>query len=274
MKMSKTEKAVSYVLLTLFALYFLMPFLWMFLTALKSEAEAYSFPPQFLPSHWGWGNFASAWNSQPFGTYLVNSLLITFFTTVGEVISCAMVAYGFARFHFRCKRLLFSLLLSTMMLPWDVTVIPLYMEFKAIHWINTLYPLIVPGFFGSAYYIFLLHQSLATIPRDFEEAAKIDGANEAQVFFHIFMPLMKPVLTLIAVLNIITVWNDYLGPLVFLNDRSKYTMALGLAAFKGVHTEQIVPTMAITVLMVLPPIIAFGYAQKYIIEGMSGAIKE
>ncbi|XOQ49473.1 MAG: L-arabinose transport system permease protein AraQ [Eubacteriales bacterium] len=274
MKLSKFEKTIFYILLTAFSLYFLLPFIWMILTALKSEAEAYTFPPKFFPSVWHFDNFKAAWNSQPFGTYLVNSLMIAVLTTIGQIVSCSMVAYGFARFNFKGKKVLFTLLLCTMMLPWDVTAIPLYMEFKIFGWINTLKPLIVPAFFGSAYYIFLLHQSLTSIPRDFEEAAKIDGANEFQVFTRIFLPIMKPVLNLIGVLNIITVWNDYLGPLVFLNDRSKYTLALGLAAFKGVHTQQIVPTMAITVVMVIPPLIAFGFAQKYIIEGMSGAIKE
>ena len=273
MKLGKVEKTVFYILLTVFAFYFLLPFVWMVLTALKSESEAYTFPPSFLPKIWHLDNFVSTWTSQPFNQYLKNSIIVTVLTTAGQIISCSMVAYGFARYDFKGKKVLFSILLSTMMLPWDVTAIPLYMEFKSFGWINTLKTLIVPTFFGSAYYIFLLHQTLATIPRDLEEAAKIDGANDFQVFTRIFLPMMRPVLNLIGVLNIITVWNDYLGPLVFLNNRDKYTLALGLAAFKGVHTQQIVPTMAITVIMVILPLIAFGFAQKYIIEGMSGALK-
>jgi multiple sugar transport system permease protein len=165
------------------------------------------------------------------------------------------------------------LLLSTMMIPWDVTMIPLYMEFNMFGWINTLKPLIIPAFFGSAYNIFLLRQFLMNIPKDLENAARIDGANEFQIFYKIFLPIMKAPLTLIAVLNIILVWNDYLGPLIYLNDQSKYTMALGLASFQGVHELQIIPIMAMTLVMIIPPVIVFAFAQKYIVEGISGSIK-
>ena len=164
-------------------------------------------------------------------------------------------------------------LLSTMMIPWDVTMIPLYMEFKIFGWINTLKPLIIPAWFGSAYYIFLMRQFLLGVPKDFEEAARLDGANVFQIYWMIFMPILKPSLILVAVLNMISVWNDYLGPLVFLQDRSKYTLALGLAAFKGVHGTKIIPMLCITVIMIIPPILAFIFAQKYIVEGTGGAIK-
>ena len=218
-------------------------------------------------------NFINAWKSQPFGTYLWNSILVTVFTTLGQVLSCSLVAYGFARFEFKGKNLLFMILLSTMMIPWDVTMIPQYMEFNLFGWINTLKPLIVPAWFGSAYYVFLMRQFLMGIPRDFEEAARIDGANQFQIYWKIFMPIMKPSLILVGVLNMLTVWNDYLGPLIFLQDRSKYTLALGLASFKGVHSTQIIPMLCITIIMIIPPIIIFIIAQKYIVEGTSGSIK-
>ena len=153
------------------------------------------------------------------------------------------------------------ILLSTMMIPWDVTMIPQYMEFNLFGWINTLKPLIVPAWFGSAYYVFLMRQFLMGIPKDFEEAARIDGANQFQIYWKIFMPIIKPSL------------NDYLGPLIFLQDRSKYTLALGLASFKGVHSTQIIPMLCITIIMIIPPIIIFIIAQKYIVEGTSGSIK-
>jgi multiple sugar transport system permease protein len=160
-----------------------------------------------------------------------------------------------------------------MMIPWDVTMIPLYMQFNIFGWINTLKPLIVPAFFGSAYFIFLLRQFLMNVPKDLEDAARIDGANEFQIFYKIFLPIMKAPLILIAVLNILVVWNDYLGPLIYLQDQSKYTMALGLAAFRGVHDMQILPIMSITLVMIIPPILVFALAQKYIVEGISGSIK-
>lgn len=271
--MSKKTKAVIYILLTLVAIYFLAPFVYMLFTTFKTEAEAIAYPPTLLPEKWNWQNFVDAWNSQPFGTYFMNSVIVTVLTTIGQILSCSLVAYGFARFNFKGKNVLFMILLATMMIPWDVTMIPQYMEFNLLGWINTLKPLIVPAFFGSAYYIFLMRQFLMGIPKDYEEAARLDGANAFQIYWKIFMPILKPSLILVGVLNMLTVWNDYLGPLIFLQDRSKYTLALGLASFKGVHDTQIIPMLCITVIMIIPPIIIFIIAQKYIVEGTSGSIK-
>ncbi len=273
MKMSKKTKAVIYILLTVVAIYFLAPFVYMLFTTFKTEAEAIAYPPTLFPEKWNWQNFIDAWNSQPFGTYFMNSVIVTVLTTVGQILSCSLVAYGFARFNFKGKNVLFMILLATMMIPWDVTMIPQYMEFNLLGWINTLKPLIVPAFFGSAYYIFLMRQFLMGIPKDYEEAARLDGANAFQIYWKIFMPILKPSLILVGVLNMLTVWNDYLGPLIFLQDRSKYTLALGLASFKGVHDTQIIPMLCITVIMIIPPIIIFIIAQKYIVEGTSGSIK-
>ncbi len=273
MKMNKVTKVILYVVLTLFALYFTMPFLYMFFSTFKTETEAIAYPPSFFPEVWNFHNYIDAWNAQPFDVYLWNSVLVSVLTTIGQVISCSLVAYGFARFDFKGKNLLFMILLSTMMIPWDVTMIPKYMMFNMFDWINTLKPLIVPAFFGTAYYIFLLRQFLMGVPKDLEEAALIDGANQFQIYSRIFMPIMKAPLILIAVFNFLSVWNDYLGPLIFLQDRSKYTLALGLASFKGVHATQIIPMLCITVIMIIPPIVVFFMAQKHIVEGTSGAIK-
>ncbi len=273
MKLSKSQKTLTYLCLILFSAYFMAPFLWMLVTALKSPAEVNSYPPTFVPRAAQWKNFADAWNSQPFGVYFKNSLLVTGLTTIGQVISCSLIAFGFARYDFKFKNFLFMLLLASMMLPWDVTMIPQYMLFNKINWINTLKPLIVPAFFGSPYYIFLLRQFLMNIPTDIENAARIDGANDFQIYAKIFFPIMRAPLFLIGILNMLTVWNDYLGPLIFLQDRSKYTLALGLASFKGVNDLNIIPIMCITILMIIPPVIAFFFAQKYIIEGVSGAVK-
>lgn len=273
MKMSKKSKVIIYILLTAVAIYFLAPFVYMLLSTFKTEKEAIAYPPQLFPEVWNFHNFIDAWTAQPFGTYFINSVIVTVMTTMGQVLSCSLVAYGFARFDFKGKNVLFMILLSTMMIPWDVTMIPQYMEFNLFGWINTLKPLIVPAWFGSAYYIFLMRQFLMGVPRDFEEAARIDGANAFQIYYKIFLPILKPSLILVGVLNMITVWNDYLGPLIFLQDRSKYTLALGLASFKGVHDTQIIPMLCITVIMIIPPILVFLVAQKYIVEGTSGAIK-
>jgi multiple sugar transport system permease protein len=245
----------------------------MLLSAFKTEAETIAYPPKLFPRTWLWDNFIKAWKAQPFGTFFLNSVIVTVGTCAGQILSCSLVAYGFARFEFRGKNVLFMVLLSTMMIPWDVTMIPQYMEFNIFGWINTLKPLIVPAWFGSAYYVFLMRQFLMGVPKDFEEAARIDGANAFQIYWKIFLPILRPSLILVGVLNMITVWNDYLGPLIFLQDRSKYTLALGLASFKGVHSTQIIPMLCITVIMIIPPVIAFIFAQKHIVEGTSGSIK-
>ncbi|NYV27852.1 carbohydrate ABC transporter permease [Streptobacillus felis] len=273
MKISGKLKFTIYFLCTILTVYFLFPFIWMILSSLKGETEVFSYPPKFLPKKFNIDNFIIAWRSQPFYKFALNSIIITILTTMGQVFSGSLAAYGFARFKFKGDKVLFGIMLATMMLPWDVTVIPQYMQFNLFGWIDTLKPLIVPALFGSAYYIYLLRQFLETIPKDFAEAAKIDGANEFQIYSRIYLPIMKPSIILVAVLNMIVVWNDYLGPLVFTNSQSNYTLALGLAAFKGVHSDAIVPTMCISILMCIPPIIVFFFAQKDIIDGISGGVK-
>lgn len=273
MHLSKKTKFIIYFILILFTVYFTAPFIYMVFSAFKTEAEAIAYPPKFLPSKWHFENFINAWNSQPFGTYLFNSILVTVLTTLGQVISCSLVAYGFARFEFRGRDILFMILMATMMIPWDVTMIPQYMEFNMFGWINTLKPLIVPAWSGSAYYIFLMRQFLLSVPKDFEEAARIDGANAFQIYLKVFMPILKPSLILVAVLNMITVWNDYLGPLIFLQERNKYTLALGLAAFKGVHSTKIIPMLCITIIMIIPPVLTFIFSGKHIVESTGGGVK-
>lgn len=273
MKISLKTKYIITFLSSILVIYFIFPFLWMILSSLKTEMDVFSYPPKIFPDKFNFNNFVIAWRSQPFSKFMINSLIITVFTTVGQVISGSLAAYAFARFKFKGDKLLFSIMLATMMLPWDVTVIPQYMQFNLFGWINTLKPLIVPALFGSAYYIYLLRQFLESVPKDFAEAAKIDGANEFQIYSRIYLPIMKPSIILVAVLNMIVVWNDYLGPLVFTNSQDKYTLAVGLAQFKGLHSDAIIPTMCISILMCIPPIIVFFVAQKDIIEGISGGVK-
>ncbi len=273
MSISKKSKVTMYIIMFLFSAYFLGPFVYMFLSCFKTETEAIAYPPTFFPEQWRWSNFVNAWNSQPFGLYLKNSFLVTTLSALGQVVSCSLVAYGFARFNFKGKEFLFIVLLSSMMIPWDVKMIPQYMQFKYWGWINSLKPLIVPSWFGSAYFIFLTRQFMQGIPKDFEEAAKIDGANTFQIFLKIIVPILKPALILVATLNMLAAWNDYLGPLIYLQDRSKYTLSLGLASFKGVQSTEVIPMLCITVVMIIPPILIFLFAQKYIIEGTTGGIK-
>ncbi len=278
MKQSKhrTSKLVrDYLIIFVIGAVLLYPIIWMFFASFKSNDEIFG-SIRLLPQNFSFKYFIDGWKGSGKATYtnfFINTFLLVIPTTIFTVMSSALVAYGFARFNFKGKNILFMILLSTMMIPWDVTMIPQYMEFNLFGWINTLKPLIVPAWFGSAYYVFLMRQFLMGIPKDFEEAARIDGANQFQIYWKIFMPIMKPSLILVGVLNMLTVWNDYLGPLIFLQDRSKYTLALGLASFKGVHSTQIIPMLCITIIMIIPPIIIFIIAQKYIVEGTSGSIK-
>lgn len=263
------KKTCVYTILIFFSLLFLAPFFWLLTTSVKGPEEVFLFPPKWIPSVWHFENFMKAWNLQPFNLFLKNSLIVVVLSTIGQVFSSSLVAFGFARFEFRGRNFLFMIVLATMMIPWDVTMIPLYMQFNFLGWINTLKPLIVPSYFGSAFFIFLLRQFLMGIPKDLDEAAKIDGANAFQIYWKIYLPLMKPALVLISVFNILGTWNDYLGPLIFLNDQRKYTLSLGLSQFKGMNGVDTTSMMAITTLICLPPLIMFFIAQKHIIDGVS-----
>ena len=269
MKMSKRSKIVIYALLGLVALYFLAPFIYMLFSAFKTESEAIAYPPKLFPTEWHFENFINAWKSQPFGTYLWNSILVTVFTTLGQVLSCSLVAYGFARFEFKGKNLLFMILLSTMMIPWDVTMIPQYMEFNLFGWINTLKPLIVPAWFGSAYYVFLMRQFLMGIPKDFDEAAYLDGASHIQIFTKIILPITKPALAVVGMFAFLNSWNDFLNPLVYLNSEKKYTVALGLQLFTGSYRGEWNLMMAAACLVLAPVVVVFAIGQKYLIEGVT-----
>ncbi|GGA42146.1 carbohydrate ABC transporter permease [Paenibacillus physcomitrellae] len=263
------RRSLNYFLLIMFSILFLAPFFWMVTTALKSIDELYLFPPKWIPSKLHFDNFIDAWKSQPFHIYLKNSLTVTIMTMLGQLISSSLVAYGFARFQFKGKDFLFILLLATMMIPWEVTMIPLYMEFNWLGWINSLKTLIVPSWFGAPFFIFLMRQFIMTIPLELEEAARIDGANRLQIFTRLIIPLMAPVLILVGVFQFLNSWNDYLGPLIFLNDQSNYTLTLGLALFRGVYGVDMRGVMAVTALICLPPLAIFFAAQRHIVGGIA-----
>ncbi|MED0964630.1 sugar ABC transporter permease [Bacillus cereus] len=265
---SITTKVIVHTILIIFCLFFIAPFLWMFITAVKTPAETFVFPPKLIPSQFEFSNFYKAWTVLPFTTFLTNSLIVTGLGIIGQLLSSSLVAYGFARFNFKGRDILFLILLAGMMIPWDVTAIPLYMEFNQLGWINTLKPLIVPNFFGSPYFIFLLRQFLLGVPKEMEEAAIIDGANHFQIFSRIFIPLMAPVLVVVGVFQMLGSWNDYLGPLIFLNDQTKYTLTLGLMQFKGMFGVDMTSIMASTLLICIPPIIVFFIAQRFILDGV------
>lgn len=266
------KKIVVHAVLIVFCVLFIAPFLWMLSTAVKIPEETFVYPPKWIPSKIVLNNFVYAWTVMPFNTFLKNSLTVTGLGVIGQLISSSLVAYGFARYDFKGRNIIFVIMLATMMIPWDVTAIPLYMEFNWLGWINTLKPLIIPTWFGSAYFVFLLRQFLMGVPKDFEEAARIDGANAFQIYLKIFVPLMTPALVVVGVFQMLNAWNDYLGPLIFLNDQSKYTLTLGLSMFKGPLVGiDMTSIMAITLLICIPPLLVFFVTQRYIIDGISSA---
>jgi multiple sugar transport system permease protein len=274
MKNFTVKKIGIWLLLLLFSAMFLLPFAWTLSTALKHQSQIFSWPPVIVPDTWHWQNFADAWSAQPFGTFLKNSLLVAILSTFGQLISSSMVAYGFARFEFKGRDFLFMIVLASMMIPWDVTMIPLYMEFNWLGWIDTLKPMIVPSFFAAPFFIFLLRQFIMNIPRELDDAARMDGANNWQIYTRIHLPLMAPALILVGTFQFLGSWNDYLGPLIFLNDQSQYTLPLGLAQFKGLHESNLTAIAAMTILLCLPPLVLFFFAQKHIMEGTNeGAVK-
>lgn len=266
MRKNRLKEIILYLILGILVIVFLFPLFWATVTALRAPAELSDVPMSVLPREIHLENFVNAWNAQPFTKYLINSLIVTTLAVAGMVLSSSVVAYGFARFEFRGKKVLFMLMLSTMMIPWDVLVIPLYMQYNAFGWLDSFKPLIIPAWFGGAFYIYLMVQFLRGIPRDFEESAVIDGANHWQIFTRIFIPLMKPQMFLSGIMYMIVVWNDYLGPLVYISDSDKFTLPIGLSLFKGAYTVDYTSIMAIAVLMTIPTMIAFFLGQKQILN--------
>lgn len=266
-------RVLIYVALVAGSAVMLVPLAWMMLTSVKSFDDVLHEPPVWWPSAWHWENYWIAFTEFRFSGYLVNSTIVTGLTILGTLVSSSLVAYAFACLNTRGKGLWFGLLLATLMLPGQVTIIPLFMMFVAMGWINTFYPLIVPAWMGlNVFAIFLLRQFFLTIPRDYVEAARLDGASELHILWSIYLPLSRPALLTITVFTFLGSWNDLWGPLIYLHDDSKYTMPLGLLNFITTAGEAAgTPwhlVMAVTAVMILPTIVIFFIAQKHFIQGM------
>lgn len=258
-----------YAALTVLGAVFLFPFFWMVSTSLKTNQEIFRWPPSLLPEVAQWGNYVRAVQAFPFAQYLFNTLCIAGFSVLGAVVSSSLVAYGFARIRWPGRDALFIVLLATMMLPVQVTMVPLFVLFKSLGWIDTFYPLIVPSFFAGPFYVFLLRQFYLTIPEALSEAAVVDGANHAQIFLRIMMPLTKPAMAAVALFQFVAAWTDFLGPLIYLQDESKFTLQLGLQMFFGQHYSEWSLIMATSVLIALPLIVVFFLTQRTFIEGIA-----
>jgi len=269
---------IVYVLLTLGALVVFVPLLWMLSTSLKTESELFLLPVRLFPEVPQWRNYIDVWHIQPFTLFFLNTIFITLLAMGGEILTCSLVAYGFARFRFPGRDVLFMIMLGTMMLPGIITLIPTFLIWRGFERIDTFTPLTVGALFawGPAY-IFLLRQFFLTIPREIEEAAMIDGANTLQTFFHIMLPLVKPALLTIAILSFTGNWNNFQGPLIYINTPAKYPVILALYAFSESLSKEAPKwhyMMAMTIIMSLPIIGLYLAAQRHFIEGLTiGAVK-
>ena len=267
-------RVVLYLIVFVLGFIFLLPFLWMLSTSLKNDAQTYVVPPIWIPNPMRFSNYPEALTTHPFGLYAMNTLKIAIPSVVGTVISCAVVAYGFSRFRWRLRDPLFYICLATMMIPYQVVMIPLFITFRYLRWINTFKPLIVPAFFGSPYFIFLLRQFFMTIPQDLSDAAKIDGCNELRTMWSVILPLAKPALAVVALFTVMGAWNDYLGPLIYINDPKMFPIALGLqnmrVTFTSVKKTLVWPyLMAASTATIAPILVLFFFTQRTFIEGIA-----
>ncbi len=260
---------VAYAMLIIGSLMFLLPILFALTSSFKTDLQILEIPPRWIPNPFQWQNYPEALTYIPFGRYTLNTLIIAVGAITGNLLSCTIIAYGFARLRAPGKNFLFILMLSTMMLVEPVRIIPIYIIFDKLGWVDTFLPMIVPAFFGSPFYIFLLRQFFMGIPRELEDAALIDGANRLQILWRIILPNAKPALAAVAIFNFQGVWNDFLYPLVFLHKQSNYTIALGLSFYRSMYSVHWGYLMAASMVALLPMVIIFFLAQKTFIEGIS-----
>lgn len=268
-RQKKLDRLMIYLMLVVLSILFILPFLWMVSTSIKTESQAISYPPTLWPAPFDFANYREVFELVPFLQFYWNTIVVTGLTVIGTVASSAIVAYAFARIKGKGRSVWFILLLCTMMLPPQVTMIPVYLIFTELGWVNTFLPLVVPAFLGNAFFIFLLRQFFRAIPKELEESAIIDGCSLFGIFWRIVVPLSKPALITVAILSFMGSWNDFLTPLIYLNDIDKYTLALGLQMFNGQQTMQWGPMMAASTMVIFPLVVLFFIAQKHFIQGIA-----
>jgi multiple sugar transport system permease protein len=253
---------------------FVVPFYWMVVTAMKDTRELSQFPPALLPAAWDVGNFIRAMEFMDFPKLFSNSVIITVGVTIGAVISNTVVAYGFSRIRWPGRDIIFYIVIATVFIPFPVIMVALFDIFAKLGWVNTFNPIIVPAFFGNPFYIFLLRQFMLSIPSELSDAARVDGANEFQIFYRVVLPLTKPAVTVVAIFAAITAWNEFLLPLIYLQDEEKYPLSIGLALFRQTHDVTFNLLMAASTLVVIPVVILFLAFQRFFIEGITvGGVK-
>lgn len=265
-------KVLMYALLLGLCSFILLPVGWMLTAALKPDLEpVFTSTPEWWPTEfWEWDNFRRVLTERmPFLRYMINTMIIVIGNILGVLISCSVVGFAFARLRFRGSKVLFYILIVTMLIPWQALMVPQFLFFVEIGWYGTYLPLIVPSFTGSAFFIFLIRQYMRTIPKDLDDAARVDGLNTWQIFWRIILPLSTPVLTVCAVFTFLGSWNNLLGPLIYLDDDSKFTVALGLANLVSITTTPWNLTMAANLITIIPTVLVYFFVQKKLIGGIA-----
>ncbi len=265
---SKINKT-SMVTLILISVIMLFPFFWLVRSAFMSDREIMSMPIKWIPERMRYENYGLIFERAPFLRYFLNSILLVAVNVIAQVVSSSFIAYGFARFRFKGKNFLFGVMLSTMMIPYTVVMIPQFMMWQMIGMYNTYIPLMLPAFFGSAFNMFLVNQFYRGIPKAYDEAALVDGANYLKIYFKVIIPMSKPVLCSVGVFTFMSTWNDFLGPLLYLEDEKLKTVSLGLQTFIGQYTGSWNLLMAASSLAIIPMVFIFFFAQRYFIEGIT-----
>ena len=265
----RLKTILTHAFLIVFGITFMLPFVWMVSSSLKPNVDIFELPVRLIPKTYRLENYVEATNAIPFWQYLWNSTYYTIFATIGAVLSNTFIAYGFARVRWRGRNVLFIIVIATMMLPFQVRMIPLYILFAKIGWLNSFLPLIVPNFFGNAFYIFLMRQFMMTLPKELDDAARIDGASEWGIFWRIAVPLSKPAILTVAIFEIIHTWHDFIGPLVYLRHPTKYTLSIGLRLYFTQYGAEWGLLMAAAAMFTIPMVIFFFFAQRSFIEGIT-----
>jgi ABC-type glycerol-3-phosphate transport system permease component len=265
----QVRAAAFHLMLLALGLFFFLPFYWLVSTSLKSDTEVFAVPPVWVPGEPHWSNYAEAVSYIPFFTFLRNTLLLCVLSVLGTLLSSSLVAYSFSRIQWPGRDFLFLVLLATMMLPRWVTIVPVFGIFRELGWVDTFYPLVVPHWLGTAFYIFMLRQFFLTIPLELSDAARIDGCSEWDIYRRVVVPLSRPALATVGLFTFIAVWNDFEGPLLYLNDERLATLSLGLQQFVSQHGTEWSLLMAASTLMTLPIILIFFFAQRTFIQGIA-----
>ncbi|MCC6728111.1 MAG: carbohydrate ABC transporter permease [Chthonomonadales bacterium] len=261
--------ATTHLILLGIGLFFALPFYWLVSTAVKPDSQIFQMPPVWVPHPVLWENYPKALRYIPFAIYTWNTVKISVLNVVGTLLSCSLVAYSLAKVRWKGREWVFVSLIATMILPGQVTMVPTFAIFKWLHWIGTSLPLIVPAFFGTAFNIFLLRQFFMTIPVELSDAARIDGCGDLAIYWRIILPLSKPALATVGLFTFIAAWNDFLGPLLYLNDERSYTLSLGLQRFVSQHGAEWAMLMAASTVMTVPIIVIFFLAQRTFIQGIT-----